>query len=153
MSLYEILLFVHIMAAIVWVGGGFTMQIFAARAMRAPDAGRKASMVSDFSWVGQRVFTPASGVLFLFGIFLVLDGNWSFGDPWISAGILIWLVSLGIGIGFFRPQSERLAALMTAEGPGSPAVAQGMERILMVGRVDLALLVAAVFLMATKPGT
>ncbi len=153
MTLYELLLFVHILAAIVWVGGGFVMQVFAARAVRAADPGRRATVVADLSWVGQRVLTPASGVLLLVGIFLVLDGNWSFGDPWISGGILIWLVSLAIGVGFFRPQSERLAALMASEGPGSPAVSERMERMLMVGWVDSVLLVAAVFLMATKPGT
>lgn len=81
MSIYELLLFVHIMAAIVWVGGAVASQIISFRVLNAGDAGRKAALAGDLEWMGTRVFTPASGILLLFGIFLVLNAKWSWGSP------------------------------------------------------------------------
>jgi uncharacterized membrane protein len=153
MTIYELLLFVHIMAAIVWVGGAVASQITAVRVMKAGDAARKATLAGELEWMGTRVFTPASGILFLFGIFLVLNGNWSWGEPWIGGGITIWLVSTVLGIAFFGPELGRIQKLTDAEGADSPAVMTRVDRLLLVSRVELGLLILAVFLMSTKPGT
>ncbi len=153
MTTYELLLFLHILMAVVWVGGGATMQMLASRVIRAGDEGRKLALLHEIEWVGQRVYTPAAGLLLLLGIFLVIDGNWSFGDPWISGGILIWLISFATGAGFLGPEMGRISKLVAAEGSGSQAVSARVDRLLLVARIDLLLLVVAVFLMATKPGT
>ena len=153
MTTYEILLFLHILMAVVWVGGGATMQMLASRVIRTGDEARKIALLRDIEWVGQRVYTPAAGVLLLLGIFLVIDGNWSFGDPWISGGILIWLVSFATGAGFLGPEMGRIGKLVTAEGSGSQAVSARVDRLLLVSRIDLLLLVVAVFLMSVKPGS
>ena len=153
MSLYELLLFVHIIAVVVWVGGSVTLQLISMRVMKAGDPARRASLAGDMEWLGARVFTPASGIVLLFGIFLVLNGNWEWGEPWIGAGLAIWVVSTVLGIAFFGPEVGRVQTLAGAEGPDSPAVTARINRLLLVARVDLALLVLAVFLMSTKPGT
>jgi uncharacterized membrane protein len=153
MSLYELLLFVHIMAAIVWVGGSAAIQILSVRVMKAGDAGRRAALAADIELLGTRVFTPASGILLLFGIFLVINGKWGWGEPWIGGGMAIWLVSTVIGIAFFGPEMARVQKLSEAEGAESASVTARVERLLLVSRVDLGLLILAVFLMTTKPGT
>ncbi len=153
MSLYELLLFVHIMAAIVWVGGSVAIQILSLRVMKAGDAGRKAALTAEMELMGSRVFTPASGILLLFGIFLVINGKWGWGEPWIGAGMAIWLVSTVIGIAFYTPELARVQKLTEAEGAEAASVTARVNRMLLVSRVDLALLVLAVFLMSTKPGT
>ncbi len=153
MSIYELLLFVHIMAAIVWVGGAVASQIISFRVLNAGDAGRKAALAGDLEWMGTRVFTPASGILLLFGIFLVLNAKWSWGEPWIGGGIAIWLVSTVLGIAFFGPELGRIQKLTEAEGPESPAVMTRVNKLILVSRVELGLLILAVFLMSTKPGT
>ena len=153
MTTYELLLFLHILMAIVWVGGGATMQMMASRVMRTGDEGRKMAMLQDIEWVGTHVYTPAAGLLLVLGIFLVLDGNWSFGDAWVSAGIAIWLVSFVTGAAFLGPEISRIGNLMSAEGSGSQTVSARIDRLLLVARLDLLLLVAAVFVMAVKPGT
>lgn len=153
MTLYALLLFVHIMAAIVWVGGSVAIQVTAARVMKATDAGRKATLAAEIEWLGTRVFTPASGILLLFGIFLVLKGNWQWGEPWIGGGLAIWLVSTVVGSTFLGPELGRIQKLTEAEGPDSASVTERINRLLLVSRVDLGLLVLAVFLMSTKPGT
>ena len=153
MTVYELLLFVHIMAAVVWVGGAVSSQIISVRVLRSGDATRKATLAAELEWVGTRVFTPASGILFLFGIFLVVNGNWGWGEPWIGGGIAIWLLSTVTGTAFFGPELGRIAKLAQAEGPDSSTVTARVNRLLLVSRVELGLLILAVFLMSTKPGT
>ncbi|MDQ3679083.1 MAG: DUF2269 domain-containing protein [Actinomycetota bacterium] len=151
--MYELLLFVHIVAAVVWVGGSFTMQVLSHLVRRTGDAARRAAFGSELEWIGSKVFTPASGIVLLFGILLVIDGNWSWGEPWVGGGLLIWLVSTVIGAAFFGPELGRIGQLAAVEGPDSPAVNARVQRLLLVSRIDLALLILAIFLMATKPGT
>ncbi|MDP8976033.1 MAG: DUF2269 domain-containing protein [Actinomycetota bacterium] len=153
MSVYELLKFVHIMAAVVWVGGSVAMQILSFRVMRSGDAARRAALTAEIELLGTRVFTPASGILLLFGIFLVINGNWEWGEPWIGGGLAIWLVSTVVGSTFLGPELGRVQKLAQAEGPESAPVRARVDRLLLVSRVDLALLVLAIFLMTTKPGT
>lgn len=152
MSVYELLLFVHILAAIVWIGGGVTMQLLSVRVLASGDATRKTAYAYDLEWIGQRVYTPASGILLLFGVLLVIDGRWGWGEPFVSGGLAIWIISTAIGAAFLGPEGVKIRKLMAAEGPDSPEVSQRVSRFLLVGRVDLALLVVAVFLMSVKPG-
>ncbi|MDQ3569510.1 MAG: DUF2269 family protein [Actinomycetota bacterium] len=151
--MYELLLFVHIVAVVVWVGGSFTMQVLSSRVRRSGDAAHRAAFGEEMEWIGSKVFTPASGIVLLFGILLVINGNWGWGEPWVGAGLLIWLVSTVIGAAFFGPELGRIGQLAAAEGPDSPAVNARVERLLLVARIDLALLILAILLMATKPGT
>jgi uncharacterized membrane protein len=60
MSWYELLLFVHISMAVVWVGGAAMMQFFGMRAMRATDPMRLVDVGQDIEWIGNRVLIPAS---------------------------------------------------------------------------------------------
>lgn len=153
MTLYEFLKFVHILAAVVWVGGAVTSQVISLLATRSGDASRRAALATEVEWLGTRVFTPASGVLFLFGIFLVIEGNWSFGEPWVGAGILIWLLSTIAGSAFYGPELGRIRKMGAAGGADSPAVTARVDRLLLVSRIELVLLVLAIFLMVVKPGT
>ena len=153
MTTYELLLFAHIMAAVVWVGGAVSSQIISFRVLQSGDPARKATLAGELEWVGTRVFTPASGILLLFGIFLVLNGNWGWGEPWIGGGLLIWLASTVTGIAFFGPELGRIQERVNAEGPDSPAVMTQVNRLLLVSMIELGLLILAVFLMSTKPGT
>lgn len=75
------------------------------------------------------------------------------GEPWIGGGIAIWLVSTVLGIAFFGPELGRIQKLTEAEGPESPAVMTRVNKLILVSRVELGLLILAVFLMSTKPGT
>jgi uncharacterized membrane protein len=50
MNSYELLLFVHIAGAIVWIGGGLIIQFFALRILRANDPRRLAAFATDVEW-------------------------------------------------------------------------------------------------------
>ncbi len=69
--LYEWLLAVHILMAIIWVGGGITGQILVSR-IRTTDGPRMVKTAADLEWIGTHVFIPAWLILLLSGIFLVI---------------------------------------------------------------------------------
>ena len=70
---YEFFLFVHISMAVIWVGGGFLLQIPAVRVMGTRDDARLAAFAGDAEVLGMRVFAPSSVLLLLAGVGLVLN--------------------------------------------------------------------------------
>jgi uncharacterized membrane protein len=65
MDLYELLLAIHILAAVIWVGGATALQVLAFRTVRTDDGARIAYFAGEAEWVGMRVFFPTSVSSFL----------------------------------------------------------------------------------------
>ncbi len=152
MSLYEFLLFTHIGAAIVWVGGATMMQLFAFRALRADDPDRIANVASDVEWISTRVIVPTSLLVFLLGLGLVWESSfYGFGDDWIVIGLVLFAVTFFAGALFFGPESGRISKLVAHQGAGSPAAQSRIRRILVLSRIDLVVLFLIVFDMSVKP--
>lgn len=152
MTLYEFLVLIHVLMAIVWVGGGIALQVFALRATRSNDSARVAGFSADAEWIGLRVFMPASVLLLVFGILAALEGAWDFGSAWISIGFAAMIVSFFVGMGFSGPESARIAKLTAEHGADHPDVTRRIRRILTVSRLELVILLVAVWAMVAKPG-
>lgn len=150
--MYETLKFIHVLMAIVWVGGGVLIQLLALRAVRSKEPGRLAAFSGDAEWVGLRVFMPASLLALVTGIWAAADADIDFGQAWISIGFLGVLVSFFVGMGFLGPESGRIKALVQDRGPDDPAVRQRVRRIMAVSRIELLVLVVVVWAMVAKPG-
>lgn len=153
MTWYELFLWIHMMMAIVWVGGGVTIQVFALRIVRSGDAARITGFAKDVEVIGMRLFTPSSLLLFLSGVGLIENGNWSWSEPFVSIGLAVFALSAVAGAGFLGPESGRIAKAVEAGGPASPEAQRRIRRILAYSRVELLLLLVVVFMMTVKLGT
>jgi uncharacterized membrane protein len=153
MTWYELFLWLHVMGAVAWVGGGLLIQAFALRIVASNDAHRMAGFSRDVEWVGLRLFMPSSLVLILTAVGLMLNGNWSWGEPFVSAGLAVWVVSFLAGMGFLGPESGRIAKAIETDGPASPDAQRRIARILAYSRFELVLLLIVVFMMVVKLGT
>jgi len=149
---YEWLLFFHIAAAIVWLGGGGAIQILAIRANRAEDPVHMTTIAHEAEWVGTRIFLPSSLVVFILGIILTIDGPWDFGQTWIVLALIGFGISFVTGATFIGPESGRIGKLLAAEGPESPALRARIQRIFLISRIELVLLYLIVLDMVWKPG-
>ena len=153
MNLYEFLLAVHILMAVIWVGGAFTNQILAIRAQRSGDPQVLARFAGEAEWVGMRVFLPASIVLLLAGIWLEIEGDWGFERLWILLGIAGFAFSVLVGSLYLGPESGRIKALMDERGPEDAEVNQRISKIFLISRIELVILLLIVLNMAIKPGS
>lgn len=150
---YNTLLFVHILMAIVWIGGGVTMQFLVARTQaRGPSA--MAGLGKDIDWIGMRVFMPASGILLIAGILMiVMFDAWSWTDPYIVIGLLGFVATFITGSMFLGPTSKKLGQVVEERGPEDPEVMALGKKLTTVSRIDLVVLIIVVWAMVYKPGS
>jgi uncharacterized membrane protein len=149
---YQWYLAVHILAAVIWVGGALATQVFAIRATRTSDGARIANFAQDAEWIGMRVFLPSSLILVIFGFMLVGKGDWDW-SFWLVFALIVWIASVIVGAGFLGPESGRIAKITEREGPDSPQATARLQRIFLISRIELVFLLLVVLDMALKPGS
>ena len=147
---YTVLKTIHILAVVVWVGGGAMLTMLIGRARRASDTGTLLTLVRQVQFVGPRVFAPSSLIAVGTGIWLVLDGDLDW-DLWVILGLVGWAATFVTGNFFLRPAGERLGAALEARGPDDPEAMGYVTRILNVARVDQLVLLLVIVDMVIKP--
>jgi uncharacterized membrane protein len=156
---FQFSLFLHITAVMVGFGSTFALAVAEPVAMKLDP--RHIPYVHQLSIVLNRFFaTPALVIVLATGFYQVSEGNWSLGDAWISATLVIVIVLGGIMGAVFMPGAKKLKALaerdIAAAGDGEVKMSEEyLERSkvdAIFGPITGLLLVAAVFLMVVKPG-
>jgi uncharacterized membrane protein len=142
---------IHVITAVIWVGGAAMIQAFAFRILRTGDGKRQADFAKDAEVIGMRVFIPASLILFLAAIAMMVNLDWSWSQNWIVLGVIAFGLSFALGAGFIGPESGRIAELIEKEGPDSPAVQARIRRILTISRCELVVLLIVIVNMVVKP--
>jgi uncharacterized membrane protein len=142
---------VHVLAAVVWVGGALMIQLFALRALAAPNKARQAEFSADAEWVGMRVFIPTTIVLLLAAVGVMQNGHWSWSTLWVDFALVVFFASFAVGAGFLGPESGRLAVIIEAEGPESPNALARIRRILLISRIECVFLFGVIWDMVVKP--
>jgi uncharacterized membrane protein len=155
MSLYDISVFVHVSAVVVGFGATFGEAVMFPVAMKVGQ--RHLPYVHHLQLaINQRLASPALGLIIVTGIYQTLDRDWGFGSFWISATFLIALVLGGMIGAYFIPTDRRLAVQAQQEldetGKVSDEYLRQARTEGIVGAVAGLLVIAAIFLMVTKPG-
>jgi uncharacterized membrane protein len=147
---YGLIKYIHVLAAIVWVGGAFTLQLIAIRASHSDDPADLPRFGAWAESVGSRAFLPASLILFIAGLIMVMQ-RWAFSDLWVSISMLLWIASALTGALYLGPRSKKVGELFATEGPTSPGAVAGMQRLFLISRLELVSFAIIVFLMVVKP--
>ncbi|MQA98899.1 MAG: DUF2269 family protein [Actinobacteria bacterium] len=150
--MYEYALFVHVLLAVIWVGGGLTMLLLGGRLRKSDDAGKVAEFGSHAEWIGTHVYLPSSILLFLAGVYMVIDGDWGWGTPWVVMGIVGWLFSALVGSLYLGPQGKKLKADMDAGTITDEGLLARVDRIVNVQRIEWLVFLIVVWAMTVKPG-
>jgi len=150
-TLYDWLLFLHVLAAMIWIGGGAMLAVTAARVLRDDDREAIARFTASLSALGPRLLAPATIAVAALGIWLVADSpTWSFGRLWVQLGL--GLFGAAFVLGAAHQSRAALAATRAAERGDADESRRQLRRWLWGYRLILALLVAAAWDMTTKPG-
>ena len=156
---YNFSIFLHVTAVMVGFGATFALSVATPIAMKLDP--RHLPYVHQLSLVLNRFFAgPALVIVIATGFYQVSKGNWKFGDAWISATFAIVIVLGGLMGAVFMPSAKALKTLserdVAAAGGGPVTVSEEYNKRaraeVIAGPITGLLLVAAVFLMVTKPG-
>lgn len=147
--MYELLLTIHLLAAMIWVGGATALNVMATRA--APET--RAVMVPHFEFFGNKVIGPTSGILLLAGFGLVAELDLNVDETWIVLALIGWVVSGIIGFAVLGRFGKEIGEAMTATPPDFARSETLYGKLLMWSRIDLLLVVLIVVDMVVKPGS
>ena len=153
MTLYELLLFVHILATVVWLGAGFLSLVLAIWYDRESDEGAIRRFLVDQERLAPRLFVPSSLVVVVMGIALVIESDaWGFDQLWIVLGLLGFAATFVTGLFLIKPESERIGAAMEREGGRlTPRLRADVRKLIVKARVDQIVLAVVIFDMVAKP--
>jgi hypothetical protein len=165
---YDIMRFIHVLAAIVGFGstfvyavaGSYARKVQGPQALGATEASVRASniLTTPFTWL-----TGLIG----FGLVGMSDDHWEMTDAWILSGIFLWFTGGILAALVLRPLIKRMVALqqeLVSMGPpregvaaaGPPPQVAVLEavgkRVGMVSGILHLMFVMVLYLMVFKPG-
>jgi hypothetical protein len=150
-SYYEILLFLHIAFAIVWLGSALLLEVLGHRAVAASELVRLKGLLDDSEWLTTRLFIPSSLAVLVLGVLLTIEGPWEFSELWIVIGLAGYAASFLSGIFLISRQAKTVARVMERDGGMSTAAVAETKRLFLISRVELVVLFVVVLDMVLKP--
>jgi uncharacterized membrane protein len=148
---YALFRVTHVVMAVFWVGGGATLTILGLRAERMDDPAEMATLARQAAFVGERFFAPAGLVVLLMGIAMMINTDWGWGKFWVVIGLIGYASTFVTGVAVISPLAKEVGQLVESSGPDAPETQAAIRRILLVARVDVAVLLLVVADMVTKP--
>lgn len=143
--------FVHVIAATVWFGGTVYVEALMANAKRTQDPQILGAVSMRVGKTNMRLFPIVGLVTLIAGSWLVVEANYDWGSTFVSAGLAVAIIGLAMGIFFFMPQMKKIEAILAADGPGSPALAEIGKKVGMATHFMAAILTIAMFFMIIQP--
>jgi uncharacterized membrane protein len=143
----------HVIVAVLWVGGGATLGLLAAMTLRMKDPIRLAQFAHQAGKIGERLYTPASLLVLLFGIGLMTNDQspWDWDMTFVRIALVGWALTFVVGFFYIRPTAAKLAKAIEERGPEDPEAQKLIKNILVVTRIDVLVLLFIVFVMTAKP--
>lgn len=159
LSFYNVVVFIHISAAMIAFGATFAYPIVDAVLRRPGNLHHLAWWNQVRVELGRKLITSAATVLLIAGIYLAAAGPYSFSDTFVSIGMVILVALLGVGGAFFAPTERKAAELaqrdISASEGGEVRLSAEYQalssRLNTVGIIFGVLVLVAVFVMVIKP--
>jgi uncharacterized membrane protein len=148
---YALFRVAHVVVAVFWVGGGLLLTVLGLRAERSTDPNEIATLVRQAAFTGEKLFAPAGGIVFLTGIAMMINTDWGWGKFWVVVGLLGYAITFITGVAVLSPLAKKIETLIEEKGTDAPETQATIQRILLVARIDVTVLLLVVVDMVTKP--
>jgi len=148
---YDLLLFVHVVGAILWIGVATTLALAGFRAGRSPDPAESRLVGQLAGWLGPRVILPSALAVGVSGVLLARELYRPLEQLWLQIGLAAYIALLLGHFGFRLPQVARIRRATALHGPGSAQAVSHGRRLTAYSRIDLTLLFLLVGDMALRP--
>ena len=151
MTLFQLLLFVHILAAMVWLGGALVGTLIGMLLRASGDAPAMGRFCTAFATVAGPAFGGSGLLVLLTGIGMVASEDYlEFSEPWISIGFAGWFVSMVLGATLVGGTWAKVGRQLT-DGADLATVKPLADKAVLWTWVDLALRTVIVFVMVWRP--
>jgi len=156
---YDTLLFLHLLAAFMMIGGALAYHILQFALLRRDRPSEVAALFGAGRLFGLLIQVGAVAVL-IFGIWLAYVSTPEYGitDEWVITAIVLWVIAVALGFfgGNLYTKAAQLAGRLEAEGADAPsaelrAMIRSPRAALMTWGSTV-LIVAILVLMIWKPG-
>lgn len=141
--------FAHVLAAVLWVGGGFTTILAGILLARRATAQNQLVILQAVTLLAPRLFIPASVFTLASGVTLLFAAGWGW-QPFTTLGLAGVLFTVSFGAVVLGPSCER--ALKLADTHGAESAIPSLRRVQRLAMMDYSVQFAIVFLMVVKPG-
>jgi uncharacterized membrane protein len=149
-TVYNLFKFLHIVGAIIWIGGVITAAFFNARVAREKDRTVLAVMARQSTFHGMAILGPAAGLTLIAGIVMIAVSG--LGVPlWVIWGFAAIIVSMALGATLIRRAGDELSKLAATAEPGDPRLSALQQRLATLNTINILLLLSAVGAMVFKP--
>jgi uncharacterized membrane protein len=151
-SLYNWLMLLHIVAAMVWLGGSVLLGALATIVLRQREPEAVKRFVSVLGAIGPRVLAPAVVAVLGLGVWMVLDSSeWSFDQTWVQ--LALGLFAAASVVGAVHQSRAAIQAERAADAGDHEQAVRHLVRWSWGYRVIIGLLLVLAWDMVFKPGT
>ncbi|HYI45981.1 MAG TPA: DUF2269 family protein [Actinomycetota bacterium] len=150
-----LLLYGHIVGAIVWIGGAIMFNVLSGRMRKAGNAEQVAHVIEESIWLGKSFYTPAALWVLVSGVTLVLtsSGAYQFQDIFVAVGIAVVIGSAITGGAYYGKEAEAIVQGAKANGIEAPDVQKRLDRIRLISWLEIAALLVVELLMVYRTGS
>ena len=148
MTTVQILLSLHVLAALVAVGATVSYFFWLRRAVLVPES--RSFTLETVRLLERRMVIPAYVLVLLTGLGLVDRAGWAWSTPWIELALMFLVVLMGLSGLYARTIKGQVA--LVSDGSGDSAEYERLHaraRILLMLKVVL--IIVMVYLMVFKP--
>ncbi|HEX7118602.1 MAG TPA: DUF2269 family protein [Longimicrobiales bacterium] len=147
---YNLFKFLHVVAAIVWVGGTIMLVVLTGRLARDRDGAVAGALSRHAALIGPKVLGPSAFLTLVAGIAMVAAMGWRM-QLWLAWGLVGVFGSMTLGAVFQRRAGMRLAALSAASDPDPAGLRRARRHMALLNALNIALLLSTVWAMVFKP--
>jgi uncharacterized membrane protein len=150
-GLYDWLLLLHLLGAMVWLGGLAILTVLVTLALRSRDPQAISRFVQSLRVVGPATFVPSMAAVLGFGIWMVVHSDaWDFDQTWIQIAFGLFAAAFLVGA-VFQSRSA-IGAQRALEAGEHGEAARRLRTWAWGGLLILVLLVVVTWDMVFKPG-
>lgn len=147
-GMYELLVVVHILSAMVWIGGAIVLMLGFRGLKKSQGQAAVDTTMGRLEPVINQVFLPTPFLVIATGLAMVIINDaWAFSQIWVYLAIGLFVVVLIMG-GGFGDRMERQMKRAREDGRSLPDV---FDRYLRLGFIEIGVIVGIIFLMVYKP--
>jgi uncharacterized membrane protein len=143
---YTIVKSIHVLAASLWVGTGFAVNIAMLLGARSGEPASMLAAMRFAKFLGRFIFPTLSLITLAFGIWLT-ESFYSWDLLWIQLGLAGVVISTAIGIFYLGPKAEAGIAGLESGSPPPP----GRNWVPIVARFNALLVAAVLVVMVIRP--